>query len=68
MKMKPNKIYKIEGEPNLLSALQSGFAGTVADTAKATKILCALNDKAFDLMRKIIAIKKANEGSTNKRG
>jgi len=64
MKMEPNKIYKIEDEPNLLSALQLDLADILADTVKATKLLRGINDRAFDLMRKIIAIKKSNEQNT----
>jgi uncharacterized protein (UPF0335 family) len=63
MKMKPNKIYKIEEEPNLLSALQADLADILADSVKATKVLRGINDRAFDLMRKIIAIKKSNENT-----
>jgi hypothetical protein len=59
--MKPNQKYKIEEEPNLLSALQSDLADILADTVKATKILRGINDRAFDLMRKIIAINKSND-------
>jgi hypothetical protein len=59
--MQPNKIYKIEEEPNLLSALQSDLADILADSVKATKALHNVNDRAFDLMRKVIAIKKSDD-------
>jgi hypothetical protein len=35
MKMEPNKIYKIEHEPNLLEALQSDLADIMADQTRA---------------------------------
>jgi hypothetical protein len=59
MKMEPDKTYKIENEPTLLSALQSDLADILADTVKATKVLRGINDRAFDLMRKVIAVKNA---------
>ena len=66
MKMEPNTPYKIEEEqgqltplgPNLLQALQSDLADIMADQTKASQLLHRANDKTFDLMRKIIAIKK----------
>ncbi len=61
MKMKPNKIYKIEEEPHLLSALQSDLSDILAESVTATKVLRRINDRAFDLMRKIITIKKSND-------
>ena len=61
MKMEPNKIYKLEDEPNLLSALQSDLADILADSVKATKALRSVNDRAFDLMKKLIAINKSND-------
>jgi hypothetical protein len=63
MKIQPNQKYKIEEDPGLLSALQSDLADILADSVKATKVLRGINDRAFDLMRKIIAIKKSNENT-----
>jgi hypothetical protein len=63
--MEPDKKYKIEEEPDLLSALQFDLADILADSVKATRFLRGINDRAFDLMRKIIAIKKSN-GQTTK--
>ena len=64
MKMEPDEIYKIENDPDLLSALQTDLAEILADSVKATKVLRGINDRAFDLMRKIIAIKKSNDTNT----
>jgi hypothetical protein len=66
MKMKPNEKYKFEDDLSLLSALQSDLADILADTVKATKVLRGINDRAFDLMRKIIAIKKPNDTKPTK--
>jgi hypothetical protein len=62
--MEPNKKYKIENEPNLLAALESDLADILADSVKAAKVIRGINDRAFDLTRKIIAIKKSNDTNT----
>ena len=67
-KMEADKPYKLEDEPDLLSALQSDLADILADSVKANKLIRGINDRAFDLMRKIIAIKKSNANTKEEAG
>lgn len=64
--MEPNKIYKIEREPSLLQALIDDLDEFLAESSAAGRLIHKLNDRAFDLRKKLTSIQKSNDQtSTN---
>lgn len=58
MKMKPNQKYKIEQlPPEVLEGLLDDFDQFLADSSQAGRLIRKMNDNAFDIRRKLIAIK-----------